>query len=115
MQIKADSLVGVCFLGAASPRSPLGDGPVECDGAAKARSTSSTCDATKRPTGGKRRTKRIGVYRPWRRRSLPIDAYSFRGYFRFKIDRTAKARGVPFEKLRGWSSETLDYRVKPGR
>jgi len=34
--------------------------------------------------------------------------------FRFKVDRTAKARGIPFEELRGWSSEELDYRVKPG-
>ena len=30
--------------------------------------------------------------------------------FIFKVDEEAKRRGVPFQKLRGWSSEEIDYR-----
>jgi hypothetical protein len=31
---------------------------------------------------------------------------------RFLIDEQAKAKGIPTEKLRGWSSEAIDYRVR---
>jgi len=32
--------------------------------------------------------------------------------FRFKVDEEAKEKRIPFEKLRGWSSESIDYRPK---
>jgi hypothetical protein len=34
--------------------------------------------------------------------------------FRFKIDEEAKAKKIPVEKLRGWSSEKIDYREPEG-
>ena len=32
--------------------------------------------------------------------------------FRFKVDEEAKEKRIPFEELRGWSSESIDYRPK---
>lgn len=52
-------------------------------------------------------------WRKWYRENRDYLYFSDCGGFRFKIDATAKARGIPFEKFRGWSSEELDYRVKP--
>ena len=34
--------------------------------------------------------------------------------FRFKVDEEAKRKGVPTKKLRGWSSEEVDYRPDHG-
>jgi hypothetical protein len=31
--------------------------------------------------------------------------------FRFLVDEEARDRGIPFEKLRGWSSEEIDYSI----
>jgi hypothetical protein len=31
--------------------------------------------------------------------------------FKFKVDAEAKAKGIPTEKLRNWSSENIDYRI----
>lgn len=33
--------------------------------------------------------------------------------FRFKIDNEAKSKRIPSEKLRGWSSEDINYRLNP--
>ena len=35
--------------------------------------------------------------------------------FQFKIDEEAKAKKIPVEKLRGWSSEKIDYREPDGQ
>jgi hypothetical protein len=35
--------------------------------------------------------------------------------FVFRVDEEAKARGIPTAKLRGWSSEEIDYRLRPER
>jgi hypothetical protein len=75
--------------------------------------TEAAREALERYTGLPRTTP-AKAWRSWFDENRDYLYFSDCDGFRFKVDRTAKARKIPFEKLRGWSSEVLDYRVKPG-
>jgi len=53
------------------------------------------------------------AWQKWYGANKPYVFFSDSEGFQFKIDEEAKARGIPVEELRGWSSEKIDYRANP--
>ena len=51
------------------------------------------------------------AWRAWYEESADYLFFSDCDGFRFVLDEQAQARGIPFEELRGWSSEEIDYAV----
>jgi hypothetical protein len=53
------------------------------------------------------------AWRKWYEANKDFLFFSDVGGYRFRVDEEAKAKGVPTAELRGWSSETIDYRADP--
>jgi hypothetical protein len=54
------------------------------------------------------------AWQVWYDENGPYIYFSDCGGYLFKIDEEAKRKKIPFEQLRKWSSEKIDYRADPG-